>query len=165
MNSPSVRPPSPSDPAATIQIERQTSAQARYGVQVERYQSDTLPPRVIEEFIRIIPGSGEVFIEEMKTQGEHRRDLEKQAAERTERRMDRGQIFGFGVAALALICGTVTTVYGAGYVAQAVAVFFVLAGVGGPAVARVLAERYRQRREDSEPQKLATRPSTNAEPQ
>lgn len=61
------RPVAPSD-GSDVRMTRSIHPQRRV-LEFERYHSDTLPPRVIEEFIRILPDSGSVFIDEMKTQG------------------------------------------------------------------------------------------------
>jgi hypothetical protein len=148
-----------SPPEQTVDQVRGELRSQRQVLQFESYRSDTLPPRVIEEMIRVLPDSGPVFIEEMKAQGAHRRQMERDASKASERRFDRGQIGAFAVAIAALVCGTTAIVSSNGSTGAFVFASVVAAlGIGGPPVARIFIERSRKRQDAAN-----ERPSSAAE--
>lgn len=99
---------------------------------------------MLAEYDKYFPGWGARLLELTEKQGVHRQALEAKQVDRAERRMDRGQIFGFVVSALSLVVGAATLMVAQPSWPVAVAtICFALAGVGGPAVARIIALKFR----------------------
>jgi len=133
------------------------------------YSGPFPPPELLAEFDRVLPGTAQRLLDWTERQIDHRQGLEKQQVEGSERRMDRGQIFGFGVAFVALVvAGEIATLGPPGWVTGLTAMAVAVVGVGGPAVARMLARRFPMSQNSSRPPpkpKSKTRLPTRQAPQ
>jgi uncharacterized membrane protein len=107
------------------------------------YSGPFPPPELLAEFDRVLPGSARRLLDWTERQIDHRQRLESEQVAGSERRMDRGQIFGFGVALVALIAAVVIATLGpTSWHTSLCAIGVALIGVGGPAAARMLARRF-----------------------
>jgi Flp pilus assembly protein TadB len=90
----------------------------------------------------------------------HRQSLEQKRTDRSENRMDRGQIFTFVAACLCVTGAIMVGLFGNPYVASVLAIV----GIGGPAAATLMAGNnpFSLRRPSTPPP--ATQPTTRQEP-
>ena len=108
------------------------------------YQGPWPPAPILAEYERLFPGWGVRMLELTEKQMSHRHDLERKQVDRAERRMDTGQLFSFIIAGLAVIGTVAIPVLGpATWYTTIAALGLVVVGVGGPAVARILATKFR----------------------
>jgi uncharacterized membrane protein len=108
------------------------------------YRGPWPPPEMVAELEKLFPGWGQRLLELTEKQIQHRHSLEQKQADRDERRMDRGQLFGFLIAALALASSATTAIKtGGSWPGAIVALCIAIVGVGGPAVARILATKFK----------------------
>jgi len=105
------------------------------------YRSNWPPPELIEGYEKALPGTGKKILEAAKGRAEARSQLELAESERSDLRMRRAQIFGFVIAMTSLILAGVVGIYGGSWTAAIIAVTGLVAGIGGPAVARVIADK------------------------
>lgn len=111
---------------------------------VSSYQSSLPPVEFFESFEKAFPGWGKKLLELTEIQSQHRQSIERQQVVQTEKRMDRGQVFGFSVAILAIVGATLTWILAPPSIATSIAAFgLAIVGVGGPAVARLLATKFK----------------------
>ena len=99
------------------------------------------PPDVVDGYERAVPGMGKTIIDAINARIAARTAREDLEAERADVRMQRGQTFGFGIALGSLILAGVLGVYGAGWIAMVIGVVGLIVGIGGPSVARVMADK------------------------
>ena len=78
-------------------------------------------------------------------------EREKMVAERTQRRMDRGQIFGLLIALSSIVGAVYLGSVSNNWWVSAIAIVLALAGIGGPSVARLIADRYYLRESPPKP--------------
>jgi len=93
------------------------------------------PAEILRGWEEVCPGITQKLVEWSDRQVTHRHNLEKQRAERSENRADRGQLIAAGVAILSLILATVLGLYDK----TTASAFVALLGIGGPAAAIALA--------------------------
>jgi uncharacterized membrane protein len=93
-----------------------------------------IPPDFLREYGEVDPELPSRIIKWTETQSAHRRALEKQRAERSERRLDRGQYIAGGVALGGLLIAGVTGIFGSPFASVAIAIL----AVGGPTAAIAL---------------------------
>lgn len=114
---------------------------SRVFLKFSSYRSHWPPAELIAEADAIKPGYGELIIQSVSERLAHRSNLEMEQVRRSETRMDRAQWFGFivalsGIAAATYLGPLVTNAWLMGVV-----VVLILACIGGPFVARVLADK------------------------
>lgn len=68
------------------------------------------PPRQLGEYDDVLPGLADRIVQMAEKQSGHRQSLERQAQTRQLDRLDRGMMFGFGVAIFGLVCGTAVAI-------------------------------------------------------
>lgn len=94
---------------------KQPSGSVRYS---SAYEGPIPPPDLVKQYEKIMPGAAEFFFDQVRQNAEHRRARETQAitseiddqrAERSERK--RGQVFGFWLAALAIVLSVVAVLW------------------------------------------------------
>jgi len=108
------------------------------------YQGPWPPASILNEYERLFPGWGTRMLELTEKQLNHRHGLEIKQVDRAEHRMDKGQLFSFIVAGLSVFGAVAISVLGPGTWHSTIASLgLVIVGVGGPAVARVLATKFR----------------------
>lgn len=108
------------------------------------YQGPWPPAPILAEYERHFPGWGIRMLELTEKQVSHRHDLERKQVDRSERRMDTGQLFSFIVAGLSVFGTVAIVVLGpATWHTAIAAVGLAVVGVGGPAVARIMATKFR----------------------
>jgi uncharacterized membrane protein len=90
---------------------------------------------MLAEYDKHIPGLAERIIGAWERQRGHREILERQSADRAETRMDKGQNNARTIAVVSIIGAVIVGIWGS----WAAAAFIVIAGVGGPNAATVLA--------------------------
>lgn len=106
------------------------------------YRGPCPPPQILEEFERVLPGSAKRLLDWTEGQIKHRHALEVRSVEGAERRMNRGQIAGFAVAAISVVASATVLILGQPSAATtAGAMLIAVLGIGGPAVARILAQK------------------------
>jgi uncharacterized membrane protein len=111
---------------------------------ISSYRSNLPPVEFYESFERVFPGWGERLLEMTLRQGTHRQTNETKQVEGMERRMDRGQLFGFSIAASAILAAATIVVFGPSTWATSIAALgLVIVGVGGPSVARIMASKFK----------------------
>lgn len=81
-------------PAAQIQ---------RTVVQQITYEAPLPPPRMLEQYEHVLPGTADRLIRRMEAQSEHRHGLENRKIDADIRSEKRGQIYAFILAGLAII--------------------------------------------------------------
>lgn len=105
---------------------------------VVAYQGPIPPPAVLAEYNRTIPGLGNEIVEAWKQQREHRIAMEQELFGGDSKRMNRGQICAVVIAVTSILTAGLVGVFGSAWAAGAI----VVAGVGGPAAAMILAQRF-----------------------
>jgi len=78
----------------------------------EEYEGEFPHPRHIEHYEHVVPGSGQMIFDQFQEQGKHRRAIEKQRVEGSERRSNRGQLLGFVLIFLIIVLGFVAVLNG-----------------------------------------------------
>ena len=119
-----------------------SSAEIFQAIQISRtmFGGPIPPPSVLAEYNEVMPGLAKNIVGWTEKQTEHRQSLERQRIEGAERRMNRGQIMA-GVIAFAGICSaSFVGIYGNAIAASII----VIATVGGPVAAIVLAHTFGQ---------------------
>jgi Predicted membrane protein (DUF2335) len=118
------------------------------------YRGPYMPATMAAEYERHFPGWGTRMLELTETQVSHRQELERRQVDRSEARMDRGQTFAFAIAAMSVVASVLVLMLAppSWFIALAV-VGMLVVGVGGPAVARVLAAKFRWPNSKPESQK------------
>lgn len=107
------------------------------------FRSPWLPASVLAEYDHYFPGWGTRMLELTEKQVSHRHELERKQVDRAESRMDRGQTFGFSVAGISIVAAAMISIAAPPYWFTSVAALgLVIVGVGGPAVARILATKF-----------------------
>jgi Predicted membrane protein (DUF2335) len=119
------------------------SIESKFSMSSTTYQGPWLPAPMLAEYEHYFPGWGERLLEGFASQVSHRQELEKLQFNRSENRMDRGQIFGFAVATMSILAAASIFIFAPSSFYTAIAALgIVVIGVGGPAVARVLATKF-----------------------
>jgi len=67
------------------------------------YEAPLPPPRMLEQYEHVLPGSADRLIKRMESQSEHRHGLENRKIDADIKSEKRGQIFAFILAGLAII--------------------------------------------------------------
>jgi len=107
------------------------------------YRGPYMPAAMAAEYERHFPGWGTRMLELTETQVSHRQELERRQVDRSEAPMDRGQVFAFAIAVLSVAASVLVLMLVPPSWFTALAVLGMLVvGVGGPAVARVLAAKF-----------------------
>jgi uncharacterized membrane protein len=77
------------------------------GLQIKTatFQGPIPPPDFLRKYNEFIPNGAERILAMAENQSQHRQNLEKTVIEGDNRRADRGQIFGFIIALIALLGG------------------------------------------------------------
>ena len=70
------------------------------------------PPEVLKRFDEVVPGSAERIIKMAEGQFAHRTELEKKVINSDIARSRLGQILGFTIAIVGLVCSVVISMYG-----------------------------------------------------
>lgn len=119
------------------------------------YRGPWPPPTILAEYEALFPGWGQRMLELTEKQVAHRQSLEAKQVDRSERRMDAGQYFGFSVAIASLLAASTIFTFAPPFWATSIAALgIVVVGVGGPTVARVLATKFHwPDKQKSEPEK------------
>ena len=108
------------------------------------YRGPHMPAAMAAEYERLFPGWGTRMLELTETQVSHRQELERRQVDRSEARMDRGQTFAFAIASMSVVASVMVLLAAPPSWFTALAVVGMLVvGVGGPAVARALAMKFR----------------------
>lgn len=102
------------------------------------------PPMMMEEYKKIDPAINQQILSEAKTQGDHRRGLEKFSTERSEKRLDKAQ--GYQqivaltslVAAVAIIGMSLYWTHSVGWPTAIAAALIGAVGIGGRPAATIL---------------------------
>lgn len=111
---------------------------------ISSYTSNLPPVEFYASFERVFPGWGERLLEMTLRQGTHRQTNETKQVDGMERRMDRGQVFSFSIAASAILAAAAIVVFGPStWAASIAALGLVIVGVGGPSVARIMASKFK----------------------
>jgi uncharacterized membrane protein len=136
------------------ELERIPDPQLRNKVEVlfqqrfEMIRSPLLPPEVLDQYGKVVPGLPDRFVKWTEEESEHRRAMERAAFEEVRTLRARAQLAGFIVA----IAGLATAGYIASttdsFAAALAASVCAIVGVGGPFAARVLASRWASGRTD-----------------
>jgi uncharacterized membrane protein len=122
------------------------SGELRIGISktsVSSFRSNFPPVEFFYAFEEKFPGWGVRLMEMTERQGLHRQENEKRQIEGSEKRMDHGQKFGFSIAAISLfVSGAILIFAPQSWASSLAALGITIAGVGGPAVARILAAKF-----------------------
>ncbi len=110
-------------------------------VSLEHY-SGVIPAKFAKEWNDIVPGAAEKIFNMSLDEVQYRRDLEKKAHENNELRGNRGQLFGFALAALSVLCSTAIIILLNSWSGWLAAGFITIAGIGGPLAAQTLAQSF-----------------------
>ncbi|MFM9850031.1 MAG: hypothetical protein ACKVP3_23100 [Hyphomicrobiaceae bacterium] len=122
-------------------------------MKVSLYRSDWPPPDYVADAEAALPGSGRKIVDAVATKIETQNRIAERKALGAERRMDRGQLIGAATIAMGIFAATYIATSGApSFYTMIIAVVIVLACVGGPSVARLLADNlYLQRSKPPQP--------------
>lgn len=85
------------------------------GMLIERHPSFSgplPPPEILKRFDEVIPGSAERIIKMAEGQFAHRTELERKVIASDISRSRLGQILGFIIAVVGLICSAIISIYG-----------------------------------------------------
>jgi hypothetical protein len=105
------------------------------------YRGEWPPAELIAEWEGALPGLGTTIVDSIKARSEARGEADKERARRADARMDRAQIFGFTLALLSIAGAVYIATLPASYTTTIIATVLLVAGIGGPSVARVLADQ------------------------
>ncbi len=146
--------------------EMSSSQSKEEGVQLEavihksEFRGPLPPPEILAEYEKIHPGFADRVIQLTEKQGDHRREMQAKVLaiqgrdailDRTERK--RGQYFGFIVASLAIICGTVAIVRSSGTAGQLAGGALSVASLTGLVIAFITGRRSEEPRQDQQAHK------------
>lgn len=128
-----------------IPKEQRDKLQTVFHAQFEMIRSPLLPPTILKDYDEAVPGLAAKLVEWTEAESNHRRQMEKQAFDVTQRFQVRGQLFALAVSSLGLILAAslmylsadTKTATPAAWVATVIAIV----SVGGPFAARLLASR------------------------
>ena len=81
-------------------------------VQRSSFSGPLPPPEVLKRFDEVVPGSAERIIKMAEGQFAHRTELEKKVIDSDIARSKLGQILGFIIAIVGLICSVIISIYG-----------------------------------------------------
>lgn len=145
----SASPPTSSEvipPAVREALEKRgvdpEKAEVKLTLSVARMFSGPIPPaEMLAEYDALQPGLGRELIGWARAQQEHRRGLEQLTTRGAEKRMNRSQTYSFILALLSIGGGIFAAWLGLHWIAAII----VVAGIGGPNAATVLA-RYLDRK-------------------
>src|SRR3989304_933507 len=70
------------------------------------------PPSTLAQYEQIKPGFAERIISMAEKQSDHRRELESKALKYSVSEVRLGQILGFSIALIGLVCATIIAIYG-----------------------------------------------------
>ena len=116
------------------------------------YRGPWPPAPMLAEYEQHFPGWGKRMLEMTEKQVNHRQELERKQVDRAESRMDTGQKFDFAVAGLSILGATSVLITAPSSWATSMAAFgMVVVGVGGPAVARILATKFNWPKQTDKP--------------
>lgn len=131
-------------PELVREVEQRMMTVARFS----SWRSDWPPPDILNEYL---PEDRAAIIESLKERTAAGIARDADTNDRIHKRMDRGQVFGWIVAMASIGGGVALGIFGNSWPTTALGVVMVIAGVGGPSVARVLADRlYAQGRRSPE---------------
>jgi uncharacterized membrane protein len=117
-----------------------------------------LPPApILAEYEKAYPGLIAKFVEWTDSQRGHRQALENLRQERSERRMDRGQIIAGSVALWGLTVAAVVGIFGNPWVAGIIAIV----AIGGPTAAVILARNTGPAKKPEPPKPQVPAPVSN----
>lgn len=80
------------------------------------------PPETLKKFDEVTPGAAERIIKMAEGQFAHRTQLERKVIDSDIERSKWGQILGFVIAVVGLICSAVISIYGSGLVGAVIGV-------------------------------------------
>lgn len=121
------------DPKLRQQVERQLRLVAKFST----WRSEWPPPDILNEYA---PEDRAAIMAALKARTDADIARADRISDRREQRMDRGQLFGTFIAAVGICASVVLGIYGNPWVAGTLGLALVVASVGGPSVARVLAD-------------------------
>lgn len=119
------------DPSLRRRVEQRIAVQTTI-------RSAWLPPEILNQYA---PEDRAMIMKAVAARTEAGIRREEQAFSRQQTRMDRGQWFGVTIAVLSVGAATVLGIAGNSWPTTVIAVFLAVAGIGGPSVARVIADR------------------------
>jgi hypothetical protein len=105
------------------------------------YRGEWPPVELIAEWEAALPGLGTTIVASIKARSEARAVADKEHAMRADARMDRGQYFGFSIALLSIMGAVYIATLPASPTTAIIPTVLLVAGIGGPSVARVLADQ------------------------
>lgn len=108
----------------------------------ETFQSPLLPPEIMKRYGEVIPGLETKLVDWTVEETQHRRQMEIDAFEEARALRKRAQFSGPLVGALSIIAAALIGLFNPTWAGSAIAIVLVIAGVGGPFAARLLAERW-----------------------
>jgi len=119
------------------------------GVTVSRemhmISSPLLPPAILEEYEKVVPGLSGKLVEWTEFESSHRREMEKATFDELRRLRSRGQLFGFLISAFGLLVAAFLGYLAAtnsSSVAGWLGGLIAVVSVGGPFAARAIANRF-----------------------
>lgn len=111
-------------------------------VENHSFRSPLLPPEIMRQYGEVLPGLSEKLVEWTEEESKHRRRLEELAFEEAQLLRRRAQIAGPLVAIVSLAIAGLIGVLNPTAFGAAISAVVVIAGVGGPFAARLLANRW-----------------------
>jgi hypothetical protein len=106
------------------------------------YRGEWPPAELIAEWEGALPGLGTTIVASIKARTEARAAADKERAKRADARMDRAQYFGFIIALLSIAGAVYISTLPASSATATIGTVLLLAGIGGPSVARLLADQF-----------------------
>jgi uncharacterized membrane protein len=109
---------------------------------ISMYRGSWMPPELLRQYELLVPGSAKRLLDWTETQISHRQGLEEKQVQGMESRLNRGQFLSFVVAGASLIAAVLVGILApSSWPTTALAFGICTVGVGGPAVARILAKK------------------------
>jgi uncharacterized membrane protein len=106
---------------------------------VSKYYSGPFPPaELISDLENARPGAGQFLLDLTERQTIHRQTLENLQVSGQEKRMGRGQIFGFVIGTLSILAGPLVIILTNSWPGMWGGVFITAIGVGGVTVAKMV---------------------------
>ena len=110
--------------------------------QYEMIRSPLLPPEILKQYGDVIPGLDEKIVEWVEAETGHRQALEKQEFEEARDLRKRAQFAGPLIAGTGIVMASAIAIFSPSWSSTAVAVVMLIASIGGPFAARILATRW-----------------------
>ncbi len=137
---------------STLQMEdkeREPTSYYEESLQISysNYSGGAIPPEFAEKWEKVVPGAAKTILDLSISEVEHRRQLQKIEEDNSQKRANRGQIFGFTLAITSVVSALIIALFTKLWL---LAVLLFVCGIGGPLAAQTIARTFNLRKTESE---------------